>query len=71
MSDPAAIPEEWIRKQVDQFLDLAKTLDNGSAMQDAVLQRAEIIMDLVQAWKTKCKEANPRPRLANPLPPEH
>lgn len=43
------IPLSWIQHYVDQLLDAAKHLDPGP-MQDAVLRRADAVMDLVKAW---------------------
>lgn len=45
-----AIPLDWIKHYVDQFLEVAGRLPEGK-MRDAALLRAEHAMDLVQAWK--------------------
>jgi hypothetical protein len=51
----AAIPEEWIKKYVDQLLELAGRLEPG-AMRDAMLLRADHVMDLVHAWRKRAVE---------------
>lgn len=48
------IPQEWIKKYVDQMLDLAKKLGPGP-MQDACLLRADHAMDLVKAFRESGK----------------
>lgn len=40
----------WVQRYVDQLLAAAKTIGPGS-MQDAILTRADNVMDLIQAWK--------------------
>lgn len=50
-SNMRTIPEQWIQQYVDQLLDLAKRLDEGSKMRAAVLLRAEHAMDLVQTYR--------------------
>jgi hypothetical protein len=46
-----AIPEEWIKKYVDQLLLIAGKLSHDSAMQQIILLRAHHAMDLVKAWR--------------------
>lgn len=45
------IPQEWIRKYVDKLMDVAKTLQPHSAMQASLLNRADVVMDLVKAFR--------------------
>jgi len=45
------IPQDWIKRYVDQLLDVAKQLPDGSRMKDAALLRADHVMDLVKAWR--------------------
>ncbi len=47
------IPQEWIRKYVNSLLEVAKSLAAGSAMQNALILRAEYAMDLVQAFRNQ------------------
>lgn len=47
---PNAIPEEWVKKYVDQLLEIAGKLGPGP-MRDAALLRADYVMDLVKAWR--------------------
>jgi hypothetical protein len=49
-----AIPEEWIKKYVDQLLGVAGKLEPG-LLRDAVLIRADQTMDLVKAWRESQK----------------
>ena len=43
------IPQEWIRDYVDQLLAVAQRLGPG-VMQDAALQRADHVMEMVRAF---------------------
>lgn len=43
------IPQSWIKNYVDQLLSVAKELPTGP-LRDALLRRAECVMDLVEAW---------------------
>ena len=43
---------EWIKKYVDQLLEGAQKLQAGP-LRDALLLRADHVMDLVQAWKER------------------
>lgn len=52
MSEPTAIPEEWIKKYVDQLLEMAKRLESGP-LHAALLLRAEHAMDLVEAYRSR------------------
>lgn len=63
MSD-SAIPESFIKSYVDQLLWAAERLEPGR-MRDAVLLRADIVMDLVKAWRGK----NTRTRLPGEAAP--
>jgi len=45
-----SIPEEWIKRYVDQLLKAAQGLEPG-AFRDAVVLRAEHVMDLVEAFR--------------------
>jgi len=45
-----SIPKEFIDKYLDQLEKAARSLNPG-LMQDAVLKRAEAILDLVDAYK--------------------
>lgn len=44
------IPQDWIKAQVDALLSAAERMPPG-AFRDAILLRAEIMMDLVEAWR--------------------
>lgn len=44
------IPQEWIKKYVDQLLEIAKQLPPGG-LRDATLLRADYTMDLVKAFR--------------------
>lgn len=44
------IPQEWIKKYIDQLLEGAGKLPPG-VFQSAVLLRADHAMDLVKAWR--------------------
>lgn len=46
------IPEDWIRDYVDQLLDFAGGCPEGGLKQ-AVMLRADHVMDLVKAWREK------------------
>jgi hypothetical protein len=45
------IPPEWIKNHVDTLLEFAGKLDESSPLRNAVMTRADHIMDLVRAWK--------------------
>ena len=47
------IDQDWIRDYVDQIIEVAKTFDDGSAMQLAAMNRANAVMDLVKAWRLR------------------
>lgn len=47
-NDP--IDQEWIKKYIDQLLELAGKLPTGP-MRDACLLRADTVMDMVKAWR--------------------
>ncbi len=51
MNQLRAIPQEWVKEYVDKLIAIAKSLDNGSAMQSACLLRAEFVMDMVKAFR--------------------
>jgi len=44
------IPQEWIKRYVDQWLELAGRMKPGK-MQDAALLRADHAMELVKAFR--------------------
>jgi len=48
------IPLEWIRKYVDQIIEVAGRMPEGK-LRDALLLRADNVMDLVKAWKDSNK----------------
>lgn len=48
------IPIVWIQKYVDQVLESARKLDTGT-FRDALLNRANVVMDLIQAWRESDK----------------
>ena len=50
------IPQEWIKKYVNSLLEVAKSMAAGSAMQNALILRAEYAMDLVQAFRNAAPE---------------
>ncbi len=45
------IPQEWIKRYVDDLLSFAAGLDERNAMRAACLLRADHVMDLVKAWR--------------------
>lgn len=45
------IPQEWIKKYVDQMLEIAGKFPEGSAMRAAAMLRADHAMDLVKAFR--------------------
>lgn len=47
----SSIPQAWIKRYVDQVIEMAGKLDDGG-MRDATLLRAEHAMDLVRAWQS-------------------
>lgn len=47
----SAIPEEWIKKYVDDLLAFAAQLDERTSMRAACLLRADHVMDLVKAYR--------------------
>lgn len=49
------IPQEWIKKYVDSLLEGARKLGPDTRMGQAVLQRADAIMDMVKAFKEHSK----------------
>lgn len=53
---PRPIDPEWVKRYVDQLLEAAQKLPDGS-FRDAILHRADAILDLVQAWKQKCEHS--------------
>lgn len=59
---PPPIPSDWIKRYVDQWLEVADHLKPDGANADspmyrAALLRAEYAMDLVEAWRAS-DEAN-------------
>lgn len=55
MTTNNSIPEEWIKNYVDSLLQAASTLEIGK-MRDAVLLRADNIIDLVKAYRSSSKD---------------
>ena len=45
-----AIPEKWMKKYVDQLLEIAAKFPPGR-MRDAALLRADHVMDMVKAYR--------------------
>ena len=56
----AAIPEEWIKRYVDQWLEIARILERGPMYESALL-RADHAMDLVKAWRSRHDKAQTVP----------
>jgi hypothetical protein len=52
MSVIKPIDPEWVKQYVDALLEAAAKLDPGR-YRDALLHRAEVVMDLVKAWKER------------------
>jgi hypothetical protein len=46
----SAISEDWIKRYVDQLLEVAGKLEPGP-LRDSVLLRADFAMDIVKAWR--------------------
>lgn len=46
------VDQDWIKRYVDQLLELASKLPTGP-MRDACLLRADHVMDLVKSWQEK------------------
>jgi len=49
------IPQEWIHNYINQMLEVVKTLEPNSTMYSAILNRADIILDLVKAFRESPK----------------
>ena len=49
----SAIPAKWIQGYVDQLLDVAGRIGPNTPMGLRMLERADIVMDLVEAWRTR------------------
>jgi hypothetical protein len=47
------ISQDWIRRYVDQLLDIAAKLGPESSMGAACVLRADHAMDLVKAWRER------------------
>ena len=45
------IPQEWIRDYVDQLMEAAKLFDEGSAMREGALAKADAVMGMVEAFR--------------------
>lgn len=45
------IPQEWVKRYIDQLLTVAGELPVGSPMRDAMLERADHAMDMVEAFR--------------------
>lgn len=46
------ISQDWIKSYVDQLLVSAERLSPG-AFKDAILHRADSVLDLVKAWRER------------------
>lgn len=46
------IDPEWVKKYVDQLLECARKFNTGP-MRDAMLLRADHVLDMVKAWKER------------------
>lgn len=51
--DQAPIDQRWIQTYCDSFLKVAKELPEGSLMQQAIMRRVEVVMDLTEAWQKR------------------
>lgn len=52
MSEPFdPIDVEWAKKYIDQLLAYAAKASGG--MRDAALQRADAVLDFIEAWKKR------------------
>lgn len=47
---------EWIKKYVDELLEIAKKFEEGSAMRASATLRASFVMDMVDAWREAHKQ---------------
>lgn len=45
------IPQEWIKNYVDQLIDAAQLFEEGTAMRDGALVRADAVLDMVKAFR--------------------
>lgn len=45
------IPPDWIKNYIDKLLEVAGGLPEDSRMRNALLHDADVIMNMVQAWK--------------------
>ena len=45
------IPQEWIKRYVDELLDFAKKLRENDPMRQSCMLRADHVMDLVRAFR--------------------
>lgn len=50
--DRSPIDQQWIQRYCDELLKVAPQIPEG-AFRDAILRRAECVMDLVDAWQTR------------------
>lgn len=57
MGDQRSIPESFIRDYVDKLLEIAAAMQ-PSSFRDAIVLRADNLMDLVEAYRDRNK---PRP----------
>lgn len=51
MSEINSIPKEFIQKYLDRLFEAAKSIGPDTLMGMACVKRAEVIMDLVEAYK--------------------
>lgn len=47
----SAIPEQWIQRYVDTWIETAQKLGPTTVLGKAALDRADHAMDLVEAWR--------------------
>jgi hypothetical protein len=51
MANKDPIPQEFIIRYVDQLIKLAESLPNGSPFRDAIILRADNVLDIIKAWQ--------------------